>query len=69
MGYVLKGRIATRSADGEEVFEAGDAYYVGPGHTTVIYAGAEVVEFSPTKPLEATLEVMAKNMEEADSGS
>ena len=31
MGYVLEGKVAFRSGDGEEVFEAGDAYYVGPG--------------------------------------
>ena len=28
---------------------AGDAYYVPPGHTPVHYAGAEIVEFSPTE--------------------
>jgi hypothetical protein len=45
------------------VFEAGDAYYVGPGHTPVLYAGTEVVEFSPTEELGHTMEVVAKNME------
>ena len=49
MGYVIKGKVAFRSGDGEEVFEAGDAYYVGPGHTPILYAGTEVVEFSPTE--------------------
>ena len=53
MGYVIKGKVAFRSGDGEEVFEAGDAYYVGPGHTPVLYAGTEVVEFSPTEELGA----------------
>jgi hypothetical protein len=66
MGYVVKGKVAFRSDDGEEVFEAGDAYRVGPGHTTVIYAGTEVVEFSPTKELGRALEVVSKNMEEAE---
>ena len=31
MGYVIKGKVAFRSGDTEEVFEGGDAYYVGPG--------------------------------------
>ena len=62
MGYVIKGKLAFRSADGEEVFEAGDAYYVGPGHTPILYAGTEVVEFSPTEALAHTFEVVAKNM-------
>jgi hypothetical protein len=65
MGYVVTGRVGFRSSDGEELFEAGDAYYVGPGHTPVLYAGTEVVEFSPTKELGRTMEVVTKNMEAA----
>ena len=38
-----------RFADREETYQAGDAYYVPPGHTPVHHAGAEVVEFSPTE--------------------
>ena len=64
-GYVMKGKVAFKTADGEETFEAGDAYYVGPGHTPVLYAGTEVVEFSPTKELQQTVEVVTKNMEAA----
>ena len=44
-----QGQGGFRSGDGEETFETGDAYYVGPGHTPVLYAGTEVVEFSPTE--------------------
>ena len=54
---------------GEELFEAGDAYYVGPGHTPVLYAGTEVVEFSPTEELGRTLEVVTRNMEETEAAS
>ena len=61
-GYVMKGKVTFRTAAGEETFEAGDAYYVGPGHTPVLYAGTEVIEFSPTPELEATLAVVEKNM-------
>lgn len=61
MGYVVKGRVAFRSASGEEVFETGDAYYVGPGHTPVLSADTEVVEFSPTEELGQTMEVVTKN--------
>lgn len=65
LGYVLKGKVAFRTAYGEEVFEAGDAYFVGPGHTPVLYAGGEVIEFSPTEQLAATIAVVSKNMEAA----
>jgi hypothetical protein len=63
-GYVVHGKVGFRSGDQEELFEAGDAYYVGPGHTPILYAGTEVVEFSPTKELGETMEVVTRNMEE-----
>jgi hypothetical protein len=63
MGYVIEGKVTFRSMKGEETFEAGDAYYVGPGHTPVLYDGTEVVEFSPTEELGRTLEVVTKNQE------
>ena len=61
-GYVISGKLSFRSAAGEETFVAGDAYYVPPGHTPTLYAGTEVVEFSPTDELNRTLEVVTKNM-------
>jgi hypothetical protein len=62
-GYVISGKLTFKSPDGEETFEAGDAYYVGPGHTPVLYAGTEVVEFSPTHELHETFAVVERNME------
>lgn len=64
-GYVIKGKVGFKNGDGEETFETGDAYYVAPGHTPVFYAGTEIVEFSPTKELQQTIEVVSKNMEAA----
>ena len=64
-GYVVKGRVTFKSADGDETFETGDAYYVGPGHTPILYAGTEVIEFSPTNELQRTLAVVEKNMQTA----
>ena len=64
-GYVIQGRVTFKSPTAEETFETGDAYYVPPGHTPVLYAGTEVVEFSPTTELQHTLDVVTKNMESA----
>ena len=64
-GLCDQGQGRLPSGDKEEVFEAGDAYYAGPGHTPVLYAGTEVVEFSPTEELGRTMEVVTKNMEAA----
>jgi hypothetical protein len=65
-GYVISGRLTYKTPGGDETFETGDAYYVPPGHTPVLYAGTEVVEFSPTTELQQTLEVVTKNMETAE---
>jgi len=62
-GYVLRGKVVFDSADGSEEFVAGDAYYVLPGHTPKIFAGTDVVEFSPTDELTETMEVVTRNME------
>jgi glyoxylate utilization-related uncharacterized protein len=61
-GYVIKGKITYRFADREETYEAGDAYYVPPGHLPLVYEGNEVVEFSPTDELAKTMEVLNRNM-------
>jgi hypothetical protein len=59
---VIKGKITFKFADREETYEAGDAYYVPPGHTPVVYDGNELVEFSPTDELAKTMEVLNRNM-------
>lgn len=64
-GYVIRGRIGFRFDDREEVYEAGDAYYVPPGHTPVHYAGTDIVEFSPTDVLGETLNVVMDNLRAA----
>ena len=64
-GYVVTGRLIFHTAGGPEEFVAGDAYYVGPGHTPELVAGTEVVEFSPTAELQQTMEVVTRNAEAA----
>jgi hypothetical protein len=61
-GYVLKGRIRVKYADRDEILNAGDAYYMAPGHLTVIEADAQVVEFSPKGEYQKTMEVAMSNM-------
>jgi len=64
MGYVIRGKVKFTFAGGVgETYEAGDAYYAPPGHTPYLYAGSEVVEFSPTQELAETIEVVTRNME------
>ena len=63
MGYVVKGKVKFTFTEGrEEVYEAGDAYYAPPGHLPYLYAGSEVVEFSPSAELQETMAVVERNM-------
>lgn len=63
MGYVVTGKAKFTFAGGrEEVYETGDAYYAPPGHLPTLYAGSEIVEFSPTAELQQTLAVVEKNL-------
>jgi hypothetical protein len=62
-GVVLKGRQTWRFADREDVFEAGDAFYVEPGHVPVFEAGTEMIQFSPTAEMKATDEAIRQYME------
>jgi len=63
-GLVLKGRTTFRLADREEVFEAGDAFYLPPGHVQLVEAGTEYVQFSPAAQLEEVSATIVKNMQE-----
>ena len=58
-----EGGLPVRRSRGDH--QAGDAYYVPPGHTPVHYAGTEIVEFSPTV-LGETIPVVMKNLQSAE---
>jgi hypothetical protein len=62
-GYIIKGSVKMITKDGEEIFRAGDLYYMPPGHTGVISAGTEFIEFSPTEKQKLTNEVITRNLE------
>jgi hypothetical protein len=64
-GVVVSGRLVLRFPDHEETYTAGDAYSIVPGHLPLVFAGTEVVEFSPTEQLQATMAVLAANMSAA----
>ena len=47
-GYLLKGRVKMHTPDGDEVYEAGQAFYWAPGHAPEALEDSEYVDFSPT---------------------
>src|ERR1700749_813259 len=61
-GYVFKGRLMVRYPDREETVEAGEAFYMSPGHAPAAEAGTELVQFSPADQLAATTAAIVKAM-------
>jgi hypothetical protein len=61
-GIVVKGRLTFRYADHEETFTSGAAYYAPPGHTPLMASDTQVIEFSPSDALQATMSVVEANL-------
>lgn len=61
-GYVFKGRLTVRYDSHEETFEAGDAFYMPPGHAPEAEAGTELVQISPAAELAEVETAIARAM-------
>ena len=64
-GYMIRGRARVIYSDREEILEAGDAYYLEPGHNLVVEEAGEVVEFSPAGEYQKTMQAVAENAQAA----
>jgi hypothetical protein len=62
-GYLTKGQLTVTYVDRTETIEAGDAFYLSPGHTPAATAGTEFVLFSPAEELKATDAAVMAGME------
>ncbi len=62
-GVVVRGTLTFRYPDRDEVVRAGEAYVAPPGHLPLPAAGTEIVEFSPTAELHATMSQVMRNLE------
>ena len=60
-GYLLAGKITVSYVDRKETYQAGDAFYMTPGHVPAAEAGMEFVQFSPREQLAETLAAMRAN--------
>jgi hypothetical protein len=68
-GVVVSGKLEMRYADRTEIYSAGDAYYAAPGHLPWPHTGTEVIEFTPTDQLQATMQVVGANVASAAMSS
>jgi len=68
-GYVFSGRLTFTYPDGVDVIEAGEAYYIPPGHTPAASAGTEFLMISPQEEMARTEAVMQQNLERMQAGA
>jgi len=54
-GYMLRGRLEMRTAQGSQTYTAGEAFYWAPGHVPVALEDSEYVDFSPTDEFNAVI--------------
>jgi hypothetical protein len=69
LGYVISGKVVFQYADHDETVEAGETYVATPGHTPLMFAGTELVEFTKTDELNQTVAVVTKNLESLKAGA
>src|SRR6188472_716640 len=62
-GYLFRGRMIVHYEDHDDVIEAGQAFYMPPGHVPDADADTEFVLFSPTDLLQETEAAVAKAMQ------
>ena len=61
-GYLLAGTITISYADREETYQAGDAFYMTPGHVPAAETGTEFIQFSPKDQLAETVAAIQANL-------
>jgi hypothetical protein len=54
--------VRIKTAKGEFVLKAGDVYYLEPGHVPVYEEDTEVLEFSPKKEYQMTIDIVNRNI-------
>lgn len=69
-GYVFAGKITVAYDDRpQETYEAGDAFYMSPGHVPEAEAGSQLVQFSPKDQLADTMAAIQANMQRMAQGT
>jgi hypothetical protein len=67
-GYLLAGTITVSYAGHQETYQAGDAFYMTPGHVPAAEAGTEFIQFSPRQQLAETVAAIRANAQRAMQG-
>ena len=57
-GFLFSGKMTVRYKDHDEIITAGEAYYLKPGHHSIITKGTESMEVSPKKGYEEAIQAI-----------
>lgn len=64
-GYVVEGAVLIKYDDGtEEKLNAGDVFYLPPGHTAVVEKDLKMIDFSPEAELKLVMDHIEKKLAE-----
>lgn len=64
-GYIAAGAMLIKYDDGkEEVLQAGDVFYLPPGHTGIVQEDLKIIDFSPSTELNEVMEHIGRKMAE-----
>jgi hypothetical protein len=61
-GYLIRGRVRIKRKNGDIELKTGDVYYLEPGHVPIFEEETEILEFSPSKEYQQTIDVVSTNM-------
>ncbi len=62
-GYLIKGRMRLKYTDHDELINAGEVFYMQPGHIPVTEEDGELVWFAPKGETKKVMEILARNKE------
>ncbi|CAN5799721.1 hypothetical protein BH23CHL4_BH23CHL4_30480 [soil metagenome] len=61
-GYIIKGRVRVTYADSpDETLQAGDVFYLPPGHIPIVEEDLEFFEVSPPAEIDAVIAAFSRN--------
>ncbi|MFF5130761.1 hypothetical protein ACFY41_28020 [Streptomyces syringium] len=61
-GYIFKGRLKLKTKHGDEIYEAGQAFYWAAGHAPEALEDCEFVDFSPTQKFSEVIDHVKSQM-------
>lgn len=60
-GYLLRGRVRVKYKEGEDLIQAGECFYMPPGHLPVFEQDSQWIIFSPRGAHRLTAEAVRRN--------